>query len=229
MSDIEKLQKAVQETIEAGYQIDSEAFKFLSNLSLTDDPTAVIERALNRIEALSEKPIFIDKSFLEETIGKPETPKMIEEAEQAAKITPKQAELSTPEAAPLFHPYAKDVDSDLCVIEDATHNFSSNGTIEDYQQYFQDRFKRLERLLRQRIDVRAATPILEALKSQAKAKLKIVCMVTEKREAKQNIILTVEDLQASATVLITHKSSEALHRKAQMLLTDQVQIDLDLH
>ena len=222
MSDIEKLQKAVQETIEAGYQIDSEAFKFLSNLSLTDDPTAVIERALNRIEALSEKPIFIDKSFLEETIGKPETPKMIEEAEQAAKITPKQDELSTPEAAPLFHPYAKDVDSDLCVIEDATHNFSSNGTIEDYQQYFQDRFKRLERLLRQRIDVRAATPILEALKSQAKAKLKIVCMVTEKREAKQNIILTVEDLQASATVLITHKSSEALHRKAQMLLTDQV-------
>jgi len=71
--------------------------------------------------------------------------------------------------------------------------------MEDYLQYFQDRFKRLERLLRQRIDVKAATPIQEAAKSQPRAKLKIICMITEKRESKQNIVLTVEDLQASAT------------------------------
>jgi DNA polymerase II small subunit len=122
----------------------------------------------------------------------------------------------------VFHPYAKDVEANISIIEDPTGKLSSNGTIEEYLQYFQDRFKRIERLLRQRIDVKAATPISEALKSPAKAKLKIICMVTEKRESKQNMILTVEDLHANATVLVTHNAREELHRKAQQLLPDQV-------
>jgi DNA polymerase II small subunit len=47
-------------------------------------------------------------------------------------------------------------------------------------------------------------------------------MITEKREAKQNVILIVEDLQASATILVTHNAPEEMHRKVQMLLPDQV-------
>src|SRR4030067_1960146 len=50
----------------------------------------------------------------------------------------------------------------------------------------------------------------------------MICMITENREAKQNMILMVEDLQASATILVTHNAPEELHRKAQMLLPDQV-------
>jgi DNA polymerase II small subunit len=126
------------------------------------------------------------------------------------------------EGKSVFHPYAKDVEANINVIEDPTGKLSSNGTVEDYLQYFQDRFKRVERLLRQRIDVKAATPISEAVKSPAKTKLKIVCMVTEKRESKRNTILTVEDLQTTATILVTHNAREELHRKAQRLLPDQV-------
>jgi DNA polymerase II small subunit len=47
-------------------------------------------------------------------------------------------------------------------------------------------------------------------------------MVTEKRESKRNIILTAEDLQATATVLVAHNAQEELHKKAQRLLLDQV-------
>ena len=47
-------------------------------------------------------------------------------------------------------------------------------------------------------------------------------MISEKREAKQHTILTVEDLQGTATVLITKNSPEALRKKAQSLLQDQV-------
>jgi len=47
-------------------------------------------------------------------------------------------------------------------------------------------------------------------------------MITEKREAKQHTILTVEDLQGTATILITKNAPEELHKKAQTLLTDQV-------
>jgi DNA polymerase II small subunit len=47
-------------------------------------------------------------------------------------------------------------------------------------------------------------------------------MVTEKRESKQNMILTVEDPQARATILVTHNAPEELRKKAEVLLPDQV-------
>ncbi len=220
MNEKEKLQKAVETTIAAGYQLNSEAFEFLCKAAATDDPTALMNKALQRIGELRKKPLFIDRSFLETVLKQPET---IEEGQ----VQPQDKSLELPqqnltEGKNLFHPYAKDVEADINVIEDPTSKISSNGTIEEYLRYFQDRFKRIERLLRQRIDVKAATPILEALKSPAKTKLKIICMVTEKRESKHNLILTVEDPQARATILVTRNAPEALHKKAQMLLPDQV-------
>ncbi len=216
MNDREKLQKAVEATIAAGYQLNSEAFELLSTAAATDDPTTIMSKALQRIEELEEKPLFIDKSFLETLLISSEKIAVEEEQDKS------RDNLEPPEHQTIFHAYAKDVEADINVIEDATSKLSANGTIKEYLQYFQDRFKRIERLLRQRIDVKAATPILEALKSPAKTKLKIICMVTEKRESKQNIILTVEDPQARATILVTHKAPEELHKKAQMLLPDQV-------
>jgi len=217
MSEREKLQRAVDATIAAGYQLNSEAFELLSTVAATDDPTTIMSKALQRIEELEEKPLFIDRSFLE-TLLKPSETIQEEQAKRQDKEPPQQLT----EGKSVFHPYAKDVEANIDIIEDPTCKLTSNGTIEEYLQYFQDRFKRIERLLRQRIDVKAATPISEALKAPAKTKLKIICMVAEKREAKQRIILTVEDLHASATILVTHNAPEELHRKARLLLPDQV-------
>jgi DNA polymerase II small subunit len=220
MSVIERLQRAVETTIAAGYQIDREAFELLSTVALTDDPIAIMNKALSRIEELEEKPVFIGRVFLETCIGKPEP---VEESEiKTEEVQRENPEERMPEGISSFHPYAKDVEAEINIIEDPTGKLTSNGTIEEYLQYFQDRFKRIERLLRQRIDVKAATPILEALKSPAKTKLKIIGMVTEKREAKRQIIITVEDLQASASILVAHNASEGVQRKAQLLLPDQV-------
>jgi DNA polymerase II small subunit len=221
MSETEKLQKAIGTTIAAGYQLNRDAFEFLSIVAATDDPTAIMDKALQRIEELREKPLFIDRSFLETLLKQPERSgeRHVQSIEEPLG---EQPEKQLTEGKSVFHPYAKDVEASVSVIEDPTSKLSSNGTIEDYLQYFQDRFKRIERLLRQRIDVKAATSILEALKSPANAKLKIICMITEKREAKQQMILTVEDLQASATIMVTHNAPEELHRKAQLLLPDQV-------
>jgi DNA polymerase II small subunit len=224
MSEPGRLQKAVETTIAAGYQIDREAFEFLSAISATDDPTAVISRALQKMEELEEKPLFIDKSFLEALLKQPEAiekglpqPQPQEELLEQPKEPPQ-----IPEGASVFRPYAKEVEAQINIIEDPTGKLSSNGTMEEFLQYFQDRFKRMEKLLRQRMDVKAATPILEALKSPAKTKMKIIGMVTEKREAKQQMMVTIEDLEACATILVPSKASEELHKKAQLLLTDQV-------
>ncbi len=221
MSEKEKLQKAVETTIAAGYQLNQEAFELLSNVAATDDPTVLMTRALQRIEDLEEKPLFIERSFLETLLKQPES--TVEKQTQTQEKEPEELpEKTMTSGESAFHPYAKDIEADINVIEDPTGKLSSNGTIEEYLQYFQDRFKRIERLLRQRIDVKAATPIIEALKSPAKTKMKIICMISEKREAKHQIIITVEDLQATATILVTHNAPEELHRKAQLLLPDQV-------
>ena len=206
-----KLQKAVEATIAAGYQLNSEAFNFLTAITATDDPTTIISKALQKIEELEEKPLFIDKKFLETLLSPPRTTEKEQNQPQNENFARQEQQISSKR---VFHPYAKDVEAQINVIEDPTGKLTSNGTIDEYYQYFQDRFKR--------IDVKAATPISEALKSPPKTKLKIVCMIAEKRESKRNIILTVEDLDASATVLVSRNAREELHKKAQRLLPDQV-------
>jgi DNA polymerase II small subunit len=47
-------------------------------------------------------------------------------------------------------------------------------------------------------------------------------MITEKRESKQRVILTVEDLHASATVLVSQNAPKELMEKAHSLFLDQV-------
>jgi DNA polymerase II small subunit len=227
MSAQEKLQKAIETTIAAGYQLNSEAFEFLSQNSGTSDPVDVMNCALQKLQDLEEKPFFIDKVFLE-TLSQQQpvfvTETQIESHDQKVVDFPLNQETIkiSPDESTIFYPYARDIKPCLNVIEDATDKLSSNGTLEEYIQYFQDRFKRIEHLMRQRIDVRSATSILEALKSPPKTKLKIICMITEKRDSKNQMILSIEDLQGSATVLVPQKAQEDVRKKALLLLPDQV-------
>jgi DNA polymerase II small subunit len=224
MSDQERLQKAIEATITAGYMLNSEAFEFLSQTSQTNDPLNLVELALQKIEALQDKPMFIEKAFLETltqqpTITIPET--TVEPAPEPPP-TPPIMDYDEQVAADEFYPYAKDIASDFKILDDATGKLTANGTLEEYVRLFQDRFKRIEKIFRQRIDVRAATPIAEALKSQPKTKLKIICMLTEKRDSKNHTILSVEDPHSSATVLVPQKASPDVRKKALMLMPDQV-------
>jgi len=72
------------------------------------------------------------------------------------------------------------------------------------------------------MDAKDAMPISEALKASIKSKVKIIGMITEKRGHKQRVFLTIEDLEASATVLVPPNSNREVVEKAQSLLLDQV-------
>ncbi len=221
MSETGKLQKAVELAITAGYQLNKEAFEFLRMLAATEDPTEIIGKAVKKIEYLKEKPLLIERSFLEELVKKPEPAKEVltypsEEPQQ----TP--SEPKTTKGRKTFHPYAKEVEAEIKIIEDPSKKLNSSGKIEDYLEYFRDRFRRVEKLLRQRIDVRSAASVIDALKAPANMKLKIIGMVTEKREIKQKILLRIEDLHATATVLVPQNAPQNLLKKARLLLLDQI-------
>ncbi|MGQ9624718.1 MAG: DNA-directed DNA polymerase II small subunit [Candidatus Bathycorpusculaceae bacterium] len=217
---MERLQKAVEATIAAGYQLDKEAFEFLKIIAATQDPIKVVNRALERMESQKEKALFIGRNFLEALM------KDFEELE--GKIAPQKEppqQLLEPrmsEGKTAFHPYAQGIEAKLSVLEDISKNLGSEGTVEDYLEYFRDRFRRMEKLLRQRIDAKGAASIIDALKSSANTRLKIVCMVTDKRESKQRVVLAVEDLQANAVALVPQTASQELLTKARSLLPDQV-------
>jgi DNA polymerase II small subunit len=221
MSDNEKLQKAIELTIAAGYQISKDAFDFLSTLATTQDPTEIMGNAIHKIETLEEKPLFIERSFLQRLV-EPSEPKEEIPAqflEERSQVLP---EPHVTEGKMQFRPYAKEAESGIKVIDDPASKLSSSGILEDYLDYFQDRFKRIEKLLRQRMDVRSAASVIDALRAPANTRLKIIVMITEKRESKQKILLTVEDLRANATVLVSQSSSTEALQKAGLLLLDQV-------
>ena len=71
MSAQEKLQRAIEATIAAGYQLNSEAFEFLIQNAETNDPVTIMNLALERIEALQDKPMFIERDFLEALLQQP--------------------------------------------------------------------------------------------------------------------------------------------------------------
>ena len=216
----EKLQKAVSHTIQAGYQLDSEAFLFLETLSKTEDPVALMEKLTMKVNEAEQKPLFISRNLIEEFMT------------QAAKGPTAKAEQlpSEPQPIPIFEsrkeafkPYAKEIDADIEVLEDPTSaDMATLGSIEEYHEYFLDRFRRLQRFLRQRMDAKDATSITEALKAPLNAKVKVIGIVTEKRESKQRTFLRLEDTESTVTVMIYQNLESSVHERVQALLLDQV-------
>jgi DNA polymerase II small subunit len=226
MSEKERLQKAIEAIISAGYQLSTDAFNYLCYCSKETDPLSIMHMVLHEIKKLKTPPVFIEKVFLETMANQLTQTHQTAQAVQNKKNqenTIQQTGKSTNNFdEETFYPYAKDIPSELKILEDVTGKLTSNGTLEEYTALFQDRYKRIEKILRQRIDVRAATPIREALKAQPKTKLKIIGMLTEKRDAKQQTILAIEDLNSSATILVPNKISDEIKKKALQILPDQV-------
>jgi DNA polymerase II small subunit len=210
----ERLQKAVSSIIAAGYQLDTEAFNFLNTLPQTEDLLKLTEETIRKMRNTPEKPLFISRDLLEKIAE--ET--LLEEKEPPLALP----SLPMMDAKKVFHAYAKDIDANLKVIDDPTDKMCATGAIEEYLEYFQDRFRKLRRILRQRMDTKDAMSISEALKTPVNSKVKIIGMITEKRESKQKIFLQVEDLDTNITVLASPTKNPNLVEKAQMLLLDQV-------
>src|ERR1035437_9497631 len=138
MSAQEKLQKAIEITIMAGYQLNSEAFEFLSLKAETNDPVLIMDLALERIQELHDKPMFIEKSFLEALLQAAVPAPQIQLPERPYVPSPSAPQ---PQLRPLeenpdlteneFYPYARDIASQLNIMDDATGKLTSNGTLEE--------------------------------------------------------------------------------------------------
>jgi DNA polymerase II small subunit len=220
MDEQERLQHALSLSLAAGYHLEKEAFNLLALVSTTEDPLELMKLALKRLEAAEEKPFFIDRNFLEETAGS--TIAAASEMDPSKPLTPSKSVEQTWKTRKAFDPIAKNVRRDIQVLEDPAKEICSTGSIDEYLEYFQDRFHRLSQLLRRRMDSRSAGSLRDAFRAHPRSRVKVLCMVTEKRESKHGVFLRVEDPEVTTTVLIPQAASSRLLEKAKSILPDQV-------
>ncbi|MCW4027980.1 MAG: DNA-directed DNA polymerase II small subunit [Candidatus Bathyarchaeota archaeon] len=203
-----ELKKVISSIIDAGYQIDKKAFEFLEEASRIVDPKTLIQNVLEDADDLLENRLWINRELLEKKV---------------ADLRSSQTSLpdSSGVGKTASRPYAKEIDPDLEVLGDPTGKISTTGSLEDYVEYFRDRFTKLRKVMNSRMDVRDARTIGDVLKAPAKSKAKMICLISDKRESRRGIFLQVEDLEASATVFVPSEKPEIFH-KAQRLALDQI-------
>lgn len=197
---MEQLRRLVQELALAGYQLDRSAYDYL--------------RSMNELDATR-----FAKNLLI-TIG--ETP-------EAGRILTKEGLLELtepPQALQIPVPVsgtipAKQMSSRLEIVRDPSKEIGTGGSIDDFSHYFRDRFHKLSLAFRERYDARDATNIANALSAEQNQKVKFIAMVMEKRERQGKLFLQIDDLEDSATVLVS-ADARAAYEMAQKTPLDQV-------
>jgi len=203
-----ELKRAISFIIEAGYQIDREAFQTLREASKKMDLDLLVRSIIEEANNLHERPLFLKRDFIEKKIKELQIEDTLE---PAITTTGKNG----------YTPYAKEVESEIEILEDPTKNISTTGSLENYIKYFQDRFRRLQKILKSRIDAGDSGTVAQAIKAPPNSRVKFTCMLMEKRESPNGIFLHVEDLEADISVFVPSQNSE-LYRKSQRLMLDQV-------
>jgi len=213
----EPLQKAISTAIRAGYQVDKETFDFIKGLPEGTDLERLVANVIGQMEGLARKSILIDFSLVRN-----EAEKFARKSKEEEGAKGSETSLARVSRKSHFSPYAKDVSADLKVVEDPGAEVRAEGTLEDYIGYFQDRFKRMSKLLRQRLDVKDAAGVSEAVRAPNNSKLKIICMIVDKRETRSGLFLTVEDLEETVIVYVPFEKGSSVVEKARSVLLDQV-------
>jgi len=198
--------------MESGYNIEEDALDFLKTEVSIGDPVELVKEVLSSLFELSMKPLFVDRLLLEKTLEKikPKT-------ETKKKNTSLTSGTKKSDQA-----YAKEIESNLEIVHDPTKEIKSTGSFEDYLKYFRDRFTKIQSFLRRRLDARDALSVSKVLEMPSKSKVKVIGMITEKREYLQKIFIKIEDLNASINVLASPKVSSNILDKARQLMKDQV-------
>lgn len=197
----EELREALSKIIESGYQLSADGFEYLSTLQ-GEAVKETVKQAIKVAGSSHQDITIINRDFLksmhEESLRKTDILKVV---------------TGKPESRPL----AAEYDGQIEVMDERPARPSCD--LEGFVDYFRSRFRGIEGILRQRMDVRDAVTIGNALKMPMKSKIKIIGIVTSKRTSGQRLFVELEDNEDSVTVLASE--GDAL-KKGLTILEDQV-------
>ncbi len=203
----EELRKAVGMILQAGFQVESDAFKTLVQLGREDSLKLLVDEVLRLAASAEPRPVSISTDLV------------LKAAEQLDLSTKHAISLEDSIGRP--RRFAEDRESRLEVVFDPTGKLGTTGGFDDFLHYFRSRFEKMSGLFRQRIDTRNTGTISDALSGGTNGRGRFVCMVVEKREKGKRIFLTVDDYDEEATVLVGD-SNPAVWQTARRVVRDQV-------
>ena len=118
-------------------------------------------------------------------------------------------------ASPSVMPRPKN--SDIEILCDITGNSTCEGTINDFARCFNDRFKKIKKILSRRHELAGSLPVAKAVKYDRE--VRTIGMVSEWHNTKNgHKIIEIEDEEGKCTVLI-HKDSEYINEN---IVNDEV-------
>ncbi|GAB4327543.1 MAG: hypothetical protein Kow0069_34450 [Promethearchaeota archaeon] len=238
--------RIINRCLDAGVNI---APDLLERLSRESNPLAAIERILRAVCSRGNVPAVISCSNVDEdgpaaSFSSPSDVALNEDVpwtgdaveprtgpapppprrrtKERNKKSPARAHPLPVEGVSTFHPLAREVEERLDVLVDPTPHLFTNGDVTDFLSLFNDRFERLERLLRRRRGMNNRMRIAELRAVPAETEVTIVGLVTDKRVSKKgNLVVELEDPTGYARFVVSKKNEELSKRSAH-LMEDQV-------
>ncbi|MBN1329492.1 MAG: DNA-directed DNA polymerase II small subunit [Candidatus Heimdallarchaeota archaeon] len=122
-----------------------------------------------------------------------------------------------------FTPLGRTIKTKLKVLNDSSRKTTVEGTIENFQKYFNNRYNQIATILKKRGDI---SPIsiseIYRHKTESNEQIALIAMVNEKYTLKNGgMILEVEDPTGQLKITISSKMQELI-TKAGKLLNDQI-------
>ena len=195
------MKKALGSIVESGFQLSVDGFEYLRSLD-ADELKETVKIAIRTAISSAEEITILEREFLE---------KIYEEIRRPTK----EREPITGKTG--IKPLAREYDGQIQVLDERSPEPS--GDLDGFIDYFRSRFNKMEGILRRRIDTRDSVKIGRALQMPLRSKLKVVGIVTNKRETGRRLFIDIEDDEDSITVMASE--GEPM-RKGLNVLEDQV-------
>ncbi len=137
----ENLRSAIGVILEAGFQIESDAFKTLVELGRDGSLKPLVDEVLKVAGSVEPRPLFISADLV------------LKAAEQLELGSSRQPKIETSLGAERV--FSEEHESRLEVVFDPTGKLGTTGVFDDFLKYFRSRFEKMSELFRQRIDTRS--------------------------------------------------------------------------
>ncbi|GAI07831.1 unnamed protein product, partial [marine sediment metagenome] len=220
----------VRRFMDADMQLTLDA---LDALRKREDTESAAERVLVSLREMGGRPFLITADLitkiLEEEIETGPTPSVPPprpsvpevEAPTEGEIAEKLPELTRTK----FKPRASEFEPRVEVLKDITGRSYTEGKLKDFVNVFSDRYERLSRILRKRVDLHDAVPISSLKNFEGRELVKVIGMVSEKRETSGgHVVLEIEDLNGRASAWVFKGQRKLIQKSAEVVVDEVVGI-----
>lgn len=199
-----------------------------------EDAEAAADRVLAELMKKESRPFVVSSDVVTKILegeveGQPDLlpavqpPSPVAEVEAGPKPGIEAETKRLPELAHTkFKPIAAEYDARVKVLKDITGRSYSEGDLEDFVGLFRDRYERLSRILRNRVELQDAVSVGSLRNIGDGGLVKVIGMVSQKRESSSgNVIIDLEDKTGRISAFV-FKGRGDLSRKAADVVTDEV-------